>query len=144
MFDLNNTTTPPNPSENPGFLPPFPLGMEGGPQQEKEKKGRVWRERLAGGPDLWAPQNVGEGLCLTTPQPALHESLFCVFSAVACLNQPIGLEGQRHGEFYVLVNMTSTRVPRTGPQEKQETRTRPFRSPVCCHWGLPLVSFMLP
>ena len=39
---------------------------------EKEKKGRVWRKRLAGGPDLWAPQNVGEGLCLTKPQPALH------------------------------------------------------------------------
>lgn len=72
MFDLRNTAIPPHPSENPGFLPPFPLGMEGGPQQEKEKKGKVWRKRLAGGPDLWAPQNVGEGLCLTKPQPALH------------------------------------------------------------------------
>lgn len=125
MFDLKNTTTPPHPSENPGFLLPFPLGMEGRPQQEKEKKERVWRERLAGGPDLWAPQNAGEGLCLTTPQPALHESLYCVFSVVACLNQPIGLEGQRHGEFHVLVNMTSTRVPRTGPRRSRRPRQGP-------------------
>lgn len=93
----------------------------------KKRKGGSGRRGLLEAPTSGHHR---EGLCLTMPQPAPHESLFCVFSTMACLNQLIGLEGQRRGEFYVLVDMTSTRVPRTGPQEKQETRTRPFRGPV--------------
>lgn len=39
------------------------------------------------------------------------------FQCGGLFNQPIGLEGQRRGEFYVLVNMTSTRA---APGQTQE------------------------
>ena len=58
----------------------FLLGWTEGHSRRKKIKGGVWREKAAGGPDLWAPQNVGEGLCLTMPQPPPVKVYF-VFSA---------------------------------------------------------------